>query len=440
MAGVGTTTIRISNHSANPQNFGSTDNNVGIVIKTSNHRFRPENGTNYVDLMYYGDKVSGNAALQREIVSGLRHYIETGSFEKMPEPDGQKIAQVVKKSTTRTLDDIDNMMAEAINRMSSTVHAVSDEAALEYAGLQIARQYVEDIRESKNEERDLAASIKEAQEEYEQGNMTHEAYLQYKAATEDAIRQSKIDRAEAYRKVSEQLGGVLGESVSRAKAWREEQKARVEEIHHNSNSYMKGKRQAGREGGRILTLQESNVAGNASQGLSSDSKYKALLSDKQGKGEASYDDYTITPTEYQDKKKKTPVWVVKFDRDLSYEEKRALVAYMEEPLTEGKMTSRGWLDKESGQFYMQSEEAAKDYREAAGLYETGEDTGAAGSGHSTQAVGPGHSTPPRAPATQSHRGLGPLNLHYGSRTFNSVETKGTEITLRSFQRRVTVHR
>ena len=176
MAGVGTTTIRISNHSANPQNFGSTDNNVGIVIKTSNHRFRPENGANYVELMYYGYKVSGNAALQREIVSGLRHYIETGSFEKMPEPDGQKIAQTVKKATTRTLDDIDK---------------------------------------------------------YEQGNMTHDAYLQYKAATEDAIRQNKIDRAEAYRSLTEQLGGVLGESVSRAKAWREEQKARVTEPEGN---------------------------------------------------------------------------------------------------------------------------------------------------------------------------------------------------------------
>ena len=125
-------------------------------------------------------------------------------------------------------------------------------------------------------------------------------------------------------------------------------------------------------------------------------------------------DYTITPTEYQGKKKKTPVWVVKFDRDLSDEEKRALVAYVKEPLAEGKKTSRGWLDKESGEFYMRSEDAAKglagildnpeavadaqpltaeDYREAAGLYETGEDTGAAGSGHSTPAAGPGHSTP-----------------------------------------------
>lgn len=157
------------------------------------------------------------------------------------DPDGQKIAQTVKKATTRTLEDIENMMAEAINRMSITDQAVADEAALEYAGLQIAHQYAEEIRESKSEERDLAASIKDAQEEYKQGNMTRDAYLQYKAATEEAIRQNKIERAEAYRSLSEQLGGVLGESVERAKQWREAEKQRVEEIHHNANSDMEGR-------------------------------------------------------------------------------------------------------------------------------------------------------------------------------------------------------
>lgn len=157
------------------------------------------------------------------------------------DPEGQKIAQTVKKATTRTLEDIENMMAEAINRMSSTDQAVADEAALEYAGLQIAHQYAEEIRESKSEERDLAASIKDAQEEYKQGNMTRDAYLQYKAATEEAIRQNKIERAEAYRSLSEQLGGVLGESVERAKQWREAEKQRVEEIHHNANSDMEGR-------------------------------------------------------------------------------------------------------------------------------------------------------------------------------------------------------
>ncbi len=193
------------------------------------------------------------------------------------DPDGQKIAQVVKKATTRTLDDIDNMMAEAINRMSSTDQAVADESALEYAGLQIARQYVEEIRESKNEEKELRKSIddykaernaeaeeskksiEEARAHKDAGHMTEHdfnllvhdieeeerarwaAFKQYAEATNDAIRQNKIERAEAYRSLSEQLGGVLGESVERAKQWREAEKQRVEEIHHNANSDMEGR-------------------------------------------------------------------------------------------------------------------------------------------------------------------------------------------------------
>ena len=168
------------------------------------------------------------------------------------DPDGQKIAQVVRKTMTLPKETKDAngilqpgciayQILEARNRMGSNDLAIAEEGALEYAGLQIAHQYAEEIRESKSEERDLTASIKEALEEYKQGNMTHDAYLQYKGATEDAIRQNKIERAEAYRSLSEQLGGVLGESVQRAKQWREAEKQRVEEIHHNANSDMKGR-------------------------------------------------------------------------------------------------------------------------------------------------------------------------------------------------------
>ncbi len=81
------TEIRISNHSGNTAYMGVADNNVGIVIKTSSQRFRADSATDYVEFMYYGDNVRGNAALQRAIVDGLRHYVETGSFGKMPEAD-----------------------------------------------------------------------------------------------------------------------------------------------------------------------------------------------------------------------------------------------------------------------------------------------------------------------------------------------------------------
>lgn len=157
------------------------------------------------------------------------------------DPDGQRIAQVVRKSTSLPKDDIDNRIAEAINRMSSTDQAIADDATIEYAGLQIARQYVDDITESKAEEKALRDSIREAKEAKDAGQMTEDAYRQYVESTEDAIRQNKIERAEAFHSLVEQVGGVLSESVERAKAWREAEKQRVEEIHHNANSDMEGR-------------------------------------------------------------------------------------------------------------------------------------------------------------------------------------------------------
>lgn len=168
------------------------------------------------------------------------------------DPDGQRIAQVVRKSTSlpKEIRDangvlqsgcIEYMLREAINRMGSTDQAIADDATIEYAGLQIARQYVEGITESIAEEKALRDSIKQAKEDKDAGQMTESAYRQYVASTEDAIRQNKIERAESYRSLSEQLGGVLCESVERAKAWREAEKQRVEEIHHNANSDMEGR-------------------------------------------------------------------------------------------------------------------------------------------------------------------------------------------------------
>lgn len=157
------------------------------------------------------------------------------------DPEGQRIAQILRKSIPLPKDDIDNRIAEAINRMSSTDQAIADEATIEYVGLQIAHQYVEDITESKAEEKALRDSIREAKEAKDAGQMTDDAYRQYVESTEDAIRQNKLERAEAFHSLVEQVGGVLSESVSRAKAWREEQKQRVEEIHHNANSDMEGR-------------------------------------------------------------------------------------------------------------------------------------------------------------------------------------------------------
>lgn len=157
------------------------------------------------------------------------------------DPDGQTIAQVVRKATSLPKADIEERIAEALNRMGSDDQAVADEAALEYSGLLLAHQFAEDITDSKAEEKALRDSIKQAKEDLDAGMMEKDAYNEYVAATNDAIRQNKIERAEAYHSIVEQVGSVLGGSVERAKQWREAEKQRVEAIHHNANSDMVGR-------------------------------------------------------------------------------------------------------------------------------------------------------------------------------------------------------
>ena len=157
------------------------------------------------------------------------------------DPEGQRIAQVVRKATSLPKENIEERIADCTNRMGSDDNAVAEEAAIEYSGLLLAHQFVEDITESKAEEKALRESIKEAKADLDAGTMEADAYREYVESTNDAIRQNKIERAEAYRSIVEQVGGVLGGSVERAKAWREAEKKRVETIHHNANSDMTGR-------------------------------------------------------------------------------------------------------------------------------------------------------------------------------------------------------
>ena len=157
------------------------------------------------------------------------------------DPEGQRIAQVVREATSLPKENIEERIADCTNRMSSDDNAVAEEAAIEYNGLLLAHQFVEDITESKAEEKALRKSIKEAKADLDAGTMEADAYREYVESTNDAIRQNKIERAEAYRSIVEQVGGVLVGSVERAKAWREAEKQRVETIHHNANSDMTGR-------------------------------------------------------------------------------------------------------------------------------------------------------------------------------------------------------
>ena len=74
----------------------------------------------------------------------------------------------------------------------------------------------------------------------------------------------------------------------------------------------------------------------------------------------SSEKYTITPTQYTNKKGKTSdMYLVKFNNELSKEEKAAAKAFVGEPLAEGRRTPRGWYDRGQGGYMVRSEEAAR---------------------------------------------------------------------------------
>lgn len=158
------------------------------------------------------------------------------------DPQGQILVKTARKYTSFPKEEIDNtLIPDLMSRMGSDDQTIADNAAIEYAGAQIARRYVEEITESKAEEKALRESIKTAKEDKDAGKLDADAYKQYVNATEEAIRQNKIDRAEAYSAIAAEFGGMLGESAKRAKEWREAEQKRINDIHHNCNSDMEGR-------------------------------------------------------------------------------------------------------------------------------------------------------------------------------------------------------
>lgn len=158
------------------------------------------------------------------------------------DPQGQILVKTARKYTSFPKEEIDNtLIPDLMSRMGSDDQTIADNAAIEYAGAQIARRYVEEITESKAEEKALRESIKTAKEDKDAGKLDVEAYKQYVNATEEAIRQNKIDRAEAYSSIAAEFGGMLGESAKRAQEWRKAEQERINDIHHNCNSDMEGR-------------------------------------------------------------------------------------------------------------------------------------------------------------------------------------------------------
>ena len=138
-------------------------------------------------------------------------------------------------------DSIEWYIGDAMDRMSSDNEQIASAAATEYAALISAKTFIDNVTYHKNAEKQLRQEMRKAEQEYKAGLIDKTAFDGIKESIEEAIQQEQMQRIEGYEDVMTQLGGVLGESVERAKAWREAQKEHVRRIQHLANSDMQGR-------------------------------------------------------------------------------------------------------------------------------------------------------------------------------------------------------
>ena len=201
-----------------------------------------DNVQKIMNIMVDNQLRNGEATLHRLLtIRGSKVDARGVEVQGALDVEGQRTMEVVKKAMSLTEDDINERIAEALNRMSDPDHTIADQAVIDYAGLNMALDYVLNIANSKAEEKTLRESLKTAKEDKDAGRITEDAYKQFVESSEDAIRKNKIERVEAYFNLVGRLSDSLRGSIENAKAFREAEKARINEIHHNANSDMEGR-------------------------------------------------------------------------------------------------------------------------------------------------------------------------------------------------------
>ena len=157
---------------------------------------------------------------------------------------GQQIVEAFKKGRKLEKEGIEQQIADAQQRMGSDNKTIADEAANEYAGLQFALEYAQNVKESEAEEQELRDELERARLEARNPEgvfADKEAYDQYRASVEEALRQNRVERLQAYLDLAGRLSGNLSQSIANAMEFKEAEKERIADIQHNANSDMEGR-------------------------------------------------------------------------------------------------------------------------------------------------------------------------------------------------------
>ena len=232
---------------------GEMQRMISAVKNSVGHKEIKESVQKIMDIMVNNQLRNGEGTLRQLLaIRGSKVDARGVEVQGMLDVEGQRTMEVVKKAMSLPAETYDSkgnlqegciayLIDENLSRMSDPNKTIAEDAAIKNVGLNMAFDYALNIANSKADEKALHDSLKTAKEDKDAGRMTNDAYKQFVETTEDAIRKNKIERAEAYFNLVGRLSDSLRGSIENAKAFREAEKARVNEIHHNANSDMEGR-------------------------------------------------------------------------------------------------------------------------------------------------------------------------------------------------------
>ena len=136
--------------------------------------------------------------------------------------------------------DIERIDEKIIDLQNEAAEGKAEEAAARIRGLELAREYREEILKKLDEIKGLEQELKSAEQDAKDGAMDRAAYKEFRRATERAILESKLEMVDAYHGLIHGLGGDISSSAKRAKLFQQQQIDHVKEIQHNANSDLLG--------------------------------------------------------------------------------------------------------------------------------------------------------------------------------------------------------
>ena len=153
---------------------------------------------------------------------------------------GQQIMDAIRENIGNDLLDILMRIVDVQEKLTSESEVVRRNAENELVGLEFARQYVEDIKDSEKEEKRIRQEIKDAEQEYKDGIRDRKTFVDFANAANEAIRENRIQRVLAYQKLAEDFARLVTGSITNAKLLRDAEKERVQKIQHFANSDLQG--------------------------------------------------------------------------------------------------------------------------------------------------------------------------------------------------------